>query len=155
MKTVVIGLGNPVRSDDAVGLRVACLVSEKMSSRPDVHVKEAYVGGLGLMEAMAGFERAIVVDAMVTGIVEPGTIQAVPLSRRPATRNLASSHDTSLPVALELGRALGLPMPDVIEVWGIEAQDVDTFSGELTEAVARSVPLAAERIVGRIAERLS
>ena len=73
MKTLVLGLGNPLVSDDSVGLRVAAELKPLLADRPDVDVDEDYWGGLRLMERMVGYRRAIVIDAICTG-AEPGTI---------------------------------------------------------------------------------
>jgi hydrogenase maturation protease len=153
MKTVVIGLGNPILSDDGVGIHVARLVKQTVGTREDLVVTELYAGGLCLMDALAGYGHAVIIDAMVTGEVEPGTIRAVPLTGAAATRNLASTHDANLPAALELGRALGLPLPERIDLWGIEASEVEHFGEVLTEAVARAVPLLAGRVICDLAER--
>ena len=64
MKILVLGLGNPLVSDDSVGLRVAERLKPLLADRPDVEVSEDYWGGLRLMERMIGFDRAIIIDAM-------------------------------------------------------------------------------------------
>ncbi len=73
MKTLILGLGNPLVTDDSVGLRVVEQLKPLLADRADVEVSEDYWGGLRLMERMIGFERAIVVDAIQTG-APPGTI---------------------------------------------------------------------------------
>ena len=60
MKTLIIGLGNPLVTDDSVGLRVVERLRPLLADRPDVEVAEDYWGGLRLMERMIGFDRAIV-----------------------------------------------------------------------------------------------
>ena len=67
MKTLIIGLGNPLVTDDSVGLRVVEELRPLLADRPDVEVSEDYWGGLRLMERMIGFDRAIVIDAIQTG----------------------------------------------------------------------------------------
>ena len=67
MKTLILGLGNPLVTDDSVGLRVVEQLKPLLADRADVEVSEDYWGGLRLMERMIGFERAIVVDAIQTG----------------------------------------------------------------------------------------
>ena len=67
MKTLVIGLGNPLVTDDSVGLRVVERLKPLLADRSDVEVSEDYWGGLRLMERMIGFDRAIVIDAIQTG----------------------------------------------------------------------------------------
>ena len=64
MKSLVIGLGNPLVTDDSVGLRVAAELRDRLAGRADVEVTEDYWGGLRLMEQMVGYDRAIVIDAI-------------------------------------------------------------------------------------------
>jgi hydrogenase maturation protease len=147
MGTVIIGVGNPVRSDDGAGLAVARRLREHLAGTEGVTVEELWAGGLRLAEAMAGYDRAIVVDAMEQGDQPPGSIRRLSLEELGATRTTTCTHDASLPAALEMRRQLGAPVPDEIEVWGIEAQDLVTFSEELTEPVARAVPRVVEAIL--------
>jgi hydrogenase maturation protease len=154
MKTVIIGLGNPILGDDSVGVIVSRKIRDRLRLRSDagetageVDVKEVYAGGIRLMDAMTGYDRAWIIDAMVTGRHQPGTI--IPLSAHDlcSTRNIVCTHDTNLDTALELGRMLGVHLPSKVRVWGIEASDVESFSERLTDAVFRSVPLAVEEII--------
>ena len=147
MKTLVIGLGNPIVSDDSVGLRVAAEVRDLLAdpgvdARKDVEVAEDYWGGLRLMERMIGFDRAIVVDAIRTDS-PPGTIVRLRPDEIP-TQKSNSAHDLTLPMALKLGRESGahLPRNEDILLIGIEAEDVLTFSEQCTPAVEAAIPKA-------------
>ena len=82
MKTLILGLGNPLVTDDSVGLRVAEELKPLLADRTDVEVSEDYWGGLRLMERMIGFDRAIVIDAIQTG-APPGTIHLLDARRHP------------------------------------------------------------------------
>ena len=73
MKTLLLGLGNPIVSDDSVGLRVSAILKERLAGREDVEISEDYWGGLRLMERLIGYDRAIVIDAICTG-APPGTL---------------------------------------------------------------------------------
>ena len=101
MKTLVLGLGNPLVTDDSVGLRVTAELKKELAGRTDVEVNEDYWGGLRLMERMAGFDRAIVIDAIQTGAA-PGTIHHLLPASIP-TQQSASAHDVNLPTALARG----------------------------------------------------
>ena len=74
MRTIIIGLGNPLLTDDALGIKAAAILRQELIDHDNIEVVEAYLGGLGLMELMIGFDRAIVVDAMTTGVHPPGTL---------------------------------------------------------------------------------
>jgi hydrogenase maturation protease len=149
LKTIIIGLGNPILSDDSVGVLIARELKEKMDSagQSDVEVIEMYAGGIRLMDAMEGYDRAVIIDAMVTGMERPGTVRRLSLSDLVTTRNTLSVHDMDLPMAMEMGRMLGVPLPSEVVIWGIEAKDVENFGEGLTEEVAASVSLTIELIV--------
>jgi len=151
MSTIVVGLGNPILTDDSVGIKVARSLRGRLPS--DIDVTETYAGGLRLMDILTGYDRAVIIDALVTRDPHPGAIHDLTLEDSEGTRNLACTHDTSLAAALELGRSLGLVLPTNITIVGIEAQDVETFGEECTEAVAKAIPVAAERIVRFILKR--
>jgi hydrogenase maturation protease len=144
--TVIIGLGNPVLADDSVGLRIAAELRSRLAGRSDITTVELFSGGMWLMEAMAGHERAIVIDAIVSGGVA-GSIHHLGLADLPQTRTADCTHDASLPVALELGRAAGLRLPLEVKIWAVEAVDVETFTERLTPAVERAVPQVVEQVL--------
>lgn len=150
-RTIVIGLGNPILSDDSVGIKIARALKERLSGSdcvPEfpVDVIEVYAGGMRLMDAMVGYDRAIIVDAIITGNKLPGTINCMAPSDICTTRNLTCTHDSGLSTALEMGSMLGLKLPSHIRIWGIQAKDVETFSEDLTDEVRHAVSLAVEQI---------
>lgn len=153
MKTLVIGLGSPLLCDDSVGLKVAQIVRQRLGQYSPVEVLEDVRGGLQLMERLAGCDRAIIVDAIVTG-AEPGTIHQLTPADIPTQRS-ASQHDVNLPTALELGRQLGvhLPASENILLVGIEAVDILTFNEECTPEVAAAIPRAVEIVLTALSKQ--
>lgn len=147
MKTLILGLGNWIVADDSVGLRVAAEVAKALAGRDGVEVSEDYWGGLRLMERLAGYDRAIVIDAICTGAA-PGTIHHLTPEQIPTQRS-ASAHDMNLPTALELGRQAGLKLPPNHEILlvGIEAKDILTFAEECTPDVAAAIPAAVREVL--------
>lgn len=153
MKTLILGLGNPLITDDSVGLRVAAELRGRLADRKDVEVDEDYWGGLRLMERMVGYDRAIVIDAIQTG-APPGTIHHLRVSSMPTQRS-ASAHDVNLPTALALGRQAGekLPADEDILLVGIEADDILTFGEECTPPVQAAIPLAVAAVLEALDRR--
>jgi hydrogenase maturation protease len=153
MKILVLGLGNPLVTDDSVGLRVAAELKSRLAGVPEVEVGEDFWGGLRLMERMAGFDRAVVIDAIQTG-APPGTIHCLTPASLPTQRS-ASAHDVNLPTALALGRTAGLHLPgdDDILLVGIEVEDILSFGEQCTPAVDRAIAPAVEEAI-RAVERL-
>ncbi len=147
MKTLVLGLGNPLITDDSVGLRVVRALKSRLDSREDIEVDEDYWGGLRLMERMIGYDRAVVIDAICTGAT-PGTIHHLQPTDMP-TQKSASAHDVNLPTALQFGRQNGMHLPtdDQIVLVGIEAADVLTFSEKCTPQVEAAIPLAIDEVL--------
>ena len=152
MKILVLGLGNPLVTDDSVGLRVVEQLKPLLADRPDVEVSEDYWGGLRLMERMIGFDRAIVVDAIHTG-APPGTIHLLAPDGI-ATQRSASAHDVNLSTALAFGRHAGASLPENrrIQLVGIEAEDTLTFGEHCTPAVQAAIPHAVQAVLSTLAE---
>jgi hydrogenase maturation protease len=144
---LLIGLGNPLVTDDSVGLRVVQAVRQQLADdHPRVDIVEDYWGGLRLMERMIGYDRVIVVDAICCGS-PPGTVHHLTVDAIPTQRS-ASAHDVSLPTALEFGRRAGaaLPANEHVYLLGIEAHDVINFGSECTPAVAAAIPRAVAEV---------
>jgi hydrogenase maturation protease len=144
--SIVIGIGNPVIADDAVGIETVRHLRQQMGEQSAFSITELYTGGMELMEAMIGYDRAFVVDAMVVGNL-PGTIHRLGVDQLADARNTSTTHNGSLASALELGRATGIKLPSEVRIWGVEAGDVSTFCEELTPEVRAAVPIVAQEIL--------
>jgi hydrogenase maturation protease len=155
MKTLVLGLGNPILTDDGVGVRVAEAVGRLLPPDIPVTVSEASVGGLGLMERLLGFERVILIDALYRGDNRPGAIHRLTLADLQSispTQHSASAHDTSLVTALEMGQRMGLPLPEEIIIYAIEVANITDFGEELTPAVAQAVPVVTAVVLEELSK---
>jgi hydrogenase maturation protease len=144
--TLVVDLGNPILGDDGIGWRVADAIKAGLDD-PDVEVLCLSLGGLALMEHLAGYRRVIIIDAMTTGAAA-GTLHA--LSAREmdelSVQHTASVHDLSLAHALALGRELGLDLPEEIQMVGVEAAPEFEFGETLSPLVAAAIPGAMEAV---------
>jgi hydrogenase maturation protease len=151
MKTLVIGLGNPILGDDGVGWQVAEQVASLTADRHDIEVDCVALGGLSLMERLTGFERVILVDSIFTGENPNGTISLLRLTQMPdlSFGHTTAIHDTSLHNALTVGRSLGIPLPgdEDIHIISIEAENVYDFSEKLTPLVEAAIPQAVSAVL--------
>ena len=146
-RTLVLGLGNPLLTDDAAGLAVAAELERLLAERPvaGVEVATSTRGGFELIDLLAGFDHAVIVDAITTDEPSPGRVHRLAPGQVAGSARLVGSHDLSLAAALELARALGVAIPATVTVIGVEAGDVTTFAESLTPAVAAAaVSLARE-----------
>ena len=150
METLVIGLGNPILSDDGVGWRVVEEVEKHITelSLP-VEVDYLSLGGLSLMERLIGYKRAIIVDAIYSGKYPIGKVAAFNLDElsNPNDGHTSSVHDTTLMTAMDTGKRLNVPLPDTVHVVAIEVLNVHDFSEELSPSVAAAVPIAVEHVM--------
>jgi hydrogenase maturation protease len=116
-RTVVVGVGNAVRGDDAAGLLAARAAGGiELEGDPSA-----------LIDLFEGADEAVVIDAVRSGAA-PGTVQRIDVSERPlpaALRSSASTHLVGLADAIELARALGR-LPPTVTVYGIEGERFDT-----------------------------
>ena len=154
-RTRIIGLGNPILGDDGVGWRVVEAMRARLNDEA-VDVLCLSVGGVSLMEQLVGCDRALLVDAVVTGGAQ-GEVLSVPLDGLgdPSCGHTASTHDTTLTTALSLGRALHAPLPEDIWVVGIEVDPrrLHEFNEELSPEVTAAVPEAVRRVEAWLAAR--
>jgi len=173
MKTLVVGLGNPILGDDGVGWRVAEEVKRRLqiadfrsqiepaesqsvirNPKSEIEVDCLALGGLSLMERLVGYDRAIIVDAVTTG-QPPGTVSRFRLDELPdfSTAHTSAAHDTSLQTALRVGRTMGAHLPGEVLIVGVEAQSVYDFSEILSPPVAEAVPVAARLVLELLEEK--
>ncbi|MFC1937543.1 hydrogenase maturation protease [Chloroflexota bacterium] len=145
MRTLILGMGNPILSDDGVGIQVARMLKSRLN-REDVTVMETSMAGLNLPELLEDFDRAILIDAIQTGSGEIGRIYRFGAEALDATRRASSSHGLNFSTALELGSRLGLTLPKDIAIFAIEVADVDTFGERCTSRVEEVIPAVADMI---------
>lgn len=144
-KTLVLGLGNTILSDDGVGIYVAREVGKHIQDS-DVVVKEACVGGLELLELMKGFDSVILIDAMAVGNYDIGTLVKLRFEDL-AGGSAMARHQVSFHEALQLGRELNMDLPENILIYGIKVKDSTTFGESCTPEVRRCIPRIVDQII--------
>jgi len=147
VRTLVLGLGNELAADDAVGLLVARAVHEQLDG--EVDVTESSASGLALIEELAGYDRAVVVDAIRTGRTPPGTITEMGLAEV-GTVVAPSVHQAGLPELAAVAERLGLRFPQQTRVLAVEVVDPYTIGGPMSEAVATVVHELVRRVLGQL-----
>ena len=122
--TLIIGLGNPLRGDDGVGVRVV----QALLKRPlpkGVQVMDGGTQGLGLVSLLEGRQRVIVVDSADMGRA-PGQFVRFTLDEAhlPGDDEALSIHDAGLRDALHLARALEI-LPDELVIFGVQPASIE------------------------------
>jgi hydrogenase maturation protease len=146
-KTVVLGVGNLLFSDEGVGVHVVNKLME-MALPPEVEVIDGAVGGLGLMNVVMGADRLIVIDA-VKGGGPPGSIYrlgAEDLTTYPDVYKM-SVHEIGVLEVIRLSGLMGhTPKTTVI---GVEPKSLETGM-ELSPEIQSKVPRIIELILDEL-----
>lgn len=143
---LLLGLGNDILSDDAVGLRVVQTVREALKPTDGIDAVETEEMGLALLDFLAGYQELVIVDAVQTGRAPAGHLHefdgdALKLLPR------ISPHFLGVGEILSLGRTLGLDMPERVRIFAIEVADPFTLGTRLTPAVQEALPAIVERVL--------
>ena len=146
MDILVLGVGNPVLTDDAVGCMVAHLIKEAKPELTEIETAEA---GLTLLELINGYERVIIIDSVKTGHGKPGTLHQLNLEQINSAWNFCSTHGIDIKMAFELGRKLDYKLPAKLSIYGIEVKDNKNFGEKCTAGVEKHIPQIIREIITR------
>ena len=153
MKTLVLGLGNAMLADDAIGLAAVRKLSGLLKDDA-LEFKSSEKAGLNLIELLEGYDRAIIIDSIITGEHPPGEIIELTMDRLPPNLRLRSPHDADFKSAVEMARRLGLKMPSAITILGIEVLDNLTFQPCFSPKLAARLNSIIDRLTHKISSLL-
>jgi hydrogenase maturation protease len=151
-------MGNPILRDDGVGLRLTAEIRACSVACSDlVTVSDCTVGGLSLLDVVAGFDRLIVLDSIKTAGGKPGSWYYFRGSSLQETMNLSNVHDANFATTLELGRRMGMKLPadDDIHVFAVEVADNLSFAESLTPELEEALPEVADEIMAEVCELIA
>ncbi len=142
-----------MRGDDAAGIEAVRRWQEIYSataSRSDILVQTSELPGLGLLDMLAGFDAALIVDALES-LAMPGTIYHLdPEELSSFTAAAKSAHGWGVAETLQLGRKLSPDTEPVrIRLLGIVAASME-LGQPLSEPVAAALPAACEAIESEV-----
>ncbi len=145
----MIGIGNPDRGDDGIGLVVAREV--QAAGLPGVTVIEHRGDAAALVEQLAGAGAVVLVDAAVSGAV-PGTVRRIDVQAEtlPASWFACSTHGLGLAAAIELAQVLG-NLPERCVVHTVEGVDFAPGAA-ISEAALAAIPAVVAAILGDITD---
>ncbi|MFY0255519.1 hydrogenase maturation protease [Chitinophaga sp. 30R24] len=78
IKTAILGFGNPVRSDDAIGVYVANELQQKLTDREDVCIFDMGTSAFEVLFKLKGHHRIILVDGVINSGEPDGTLFRLP-----------------------------------------------------------------------------
>lgn len=147
----IIGIGNPYRRDDGVGIRLARRVAAEVSG---VDVVTQPDDMTDFLDTWQGRKRVLAIDAIAAhpDAPRPGKLHRFfplkdPLPPQPFG---ASSHSFGLREALELGKVLD-NLPSELILLGVEGKDFG-YGEALSPEVESSLEDATQRILKELEE---
>jgi hydrogenase maturation protease len=141
-RTVVLALGNDILGDDAVGLLAARALRKELDE--EVDIVESGEAGLALLELLEGYDRALILDAIITGKHPAGSILAFGVEDF-RTVVAPSPHYAGIPEVLALAARLGVRFPSQLRILAMEVQDPYSIRETLSVSVRVALPDYIER----------
>jgi hydrogenase maturation protease len=144
-KLLLLGLGNDILTDDAVGLHVVRELRHELGGNSSIDIHETTEMGLALLDFITGHRTVVIVDSIQTGKAPPGFLHELDAA---ALNQLTgrTPHFVSVSETLALGRQLGLAMPGQVKIFGIEVEDPFTLGTTLTPALQTALPGIVKRL---------
>ena len=139
MRKLIIGIGNPILSDDSIGIRIA----EKFDDIPmDTDIKIASAGGLDVVDMMQGYDKVIVVDGVMVNDAKPGQIIRMDIESLKNTINLNTTyHGMNLATAIEFYKTSAPEqLPKEIVIYGVQVKNITEFSEKCSPEVEQAIP---------------
>jgi hydrogenase maturation protease len=147
VRTLVLGLGNEYAGDDAAGVLAVRALRGELDGVADV--VESAASGLALLEVLADYDRAVVVDSIRTGRNPPGTIVEAGLAEvGPVVA--PSLHHAGIPELAAVAERLGLGFPGRTRILAIEVAEPPTFGAPLSEPVAAALDELVRRVRAQV-----
>ena len=152
MRTLVLGIGNPILGDDGVGFHIAQELAKEIKDE-NVDVKDTSVGGLNLLELVVGYDKVIIIDAILTKDGEAGEVYRLgPEDIGEPAQSMISAHHLNLLTTIKLGRRLfPKKMPGEVKVLAVGIQEVAKVTEEMTGRVKEAIPRAVNLVLEEVA----
>jgi hydrogenase maturation protease len=156
MKITILGLGNSVLTDDAVGLKIAERVEQLLPEYPlpdgwstEVCFDEA--GGWEILNYVEGADILFLVDSILDEKLGPGELSWYPKKVFTSPR-MCGVHNTDIFSAMKFAQKQGLKVPEDLHILGVGVDDVQTFSEDCTPKVTACIEPAARQILDKMVE---
>jgi len=146
MNTLILGIGNPILTDDGVGIKIAQKLKE---GNPELEVIETSEAGITLLDLIAGYDKLIIIDSIKTEKGKPGDLYKLEPGDLKPGKDFSSSHGIGIATAFELGQRLGYKMPKFVSIYAVNIENNSTFGEECTEEVKERIPSITKQLIGK------
>jgi hydrogenase maturation protease len=147
LKKLLLALGSDILMDDAVSLFLA---KDLKRSFQDFTLLFLPVGGMDLIELIAGFDLVVIIDTMIIPGTQPGEIIHFNELQSVTTLHLQNPHDIDFYTSLRLAEGSGYRLPERIAVLGVTIRQQMIASGELPDWFNEKYDSMMEKLVALI-----
>ena len=151
MRTLVLGIGNTILGDDGIGVHIAQGLAKEINDE-NIDVMDTSIDGLNLLELIVGYDKVIIIDAIMTEDGEVGEIYRLrPENIGRLACSATSPHHLNLATTIEIGKRLfPQEIPGEVIIFAVGAQEVTEVTEEMTARVKEAIP----RVINLVLEEL-
>lgn len=153
MKIAIMGFGNPVRSDDAVGIYIIEQLKEKIGNNDSISIFDMGTAAFEVLFGLKGHQKIILVDAVINSNEPVGSLFKVPANEvlaAPEENPLVFLHSMKWNQALSYAKKiLQDEYPEDIQVYLIAVENT-----KLEVELSKTVQDAGDKVVNLILEEL-
>ena len=153
MKIALMGFGNPVRSDDAIGIYVIEKLKKKIENNDSISIFDMGTAAFEVLFGLKGHQKIILIDAVLNTNEPDGTLYKVPAEevlRAPENDPMVFLHGMKWNQALSYAKKILLDdYPDDIQVYLIAVTDT-----KLEVELSKTVQDAGDKVVDLIMKEL-
>ena len=147
MKTLILGMGNTLLSDDGMGIITKRYLEKRLDKCDTIDFCETSWGGFRIIDLLRGYDYAIIVDSIKTKSKPAGYIHFLQPNDLLPTLRLTSYHDINFITALKLAEQLGTKIPSDIEIYAIEIENNDTINEYINPSLWNSIVFCTDKIL--------
>ncbi len=132
-KKLIFGLGNPILSDDAVGIEVIKNIKMKIKENKGVEFGAGSISGLKILDVIEGYDEVIFIDVIPGD--NPGNISTFDIEDLKFSYHLTSPHSMNLYSVIKLGREMNIKMPQRVKIYAMEVKNLHEFGEKISPEV--------------------
>lgn len=139
---LILGLGNEILSDDAIGIIALRHIKNKYLNNEKIDFIESAESGISLLDYIIGYKKVLIIDSIFKENEKPGTIEEINISNMQETHySPKTPHYIGLPFSIKIAHNLHLNVPQFIKVLAMNVADPYTLKeNNLTPQVKTSLP---------------
>lgn len=150
MAILILGIGNSLMNDDAVGVTAIEQLKERYAFPTGVTVVDGGTLGLDLLPMLEGVKKLLIIDAIDMGAA-PGALFRIQGEEVPrAFASKLSVHQMGVQDLLAVAELQG-HVPEELVVWGVQPGSIE-MEMRLTPAVASAMVALLDGVVGELTD---